>query len=140
MALNPYLHFKGNCREAFDYYRLVFGGEFLMLSTFAEGPPEMEITDAERNQIMHVSLPVGANVLMGSDMPACLGAAPEAGNNFSISVQAQNREHADKLHADLANGGRVQMAMQDMFWGDYFGSCTDRFGINWMVVFSVAAE
>ena len=67
MSLSTYLTFDGNCREAFEFYRSVFGTEFVVLSTFAEAPEDMEVPDADRDKVMHVTLPIGSSVLMGSD-------------------------------------------------------------------------
>ena len=133
MTLNTYLHFNGNCREAFEFYRSVFGGDFEILQTFNDGPPGMGIPDAEKNNIMHVSLGVGESMLMGSDVPAAFGPPLNMGNNFSISYAAQSKKESDDLFARLSEGGVVTMPLQDMFWGAYFGSCIDRFGISWMV-------
>ena len=133
MALNTYLTFDGNCREAFEFYRSVFGGEFSVIQTFADGPPDMPLPDEMRDQVMHVSLPVGASVLMGSDRGAGGGPPLVVGNNFSISIVGQSREHCDEVFAKLSAGGKVTMPLQDMFWGSYYGMCTDRFGINWMI-------
>ena len=133
MTLNTYLHFNGDCREAFDFYRSIFGGDFEIVQTFGDGPPDMGIPDAEKNNIMHVSLSVGASMLMGSDVPAAFGPPPNKGNNFSISYDAQSKKETDDLFAKLSEGGVATMPPQDMFWGAYFGSCIDRFGINWMV-------
>ena len=139
MSVNTYLTFDGNCREAFEFYRSVFGGDFNAFSTFADGPEDMEVADACRHNVMHVSLPIGSSVLMGSDN-AAHGPALAIGNNFSLAVNGEGREHSDELLARLAAGGIVTMAMQDTFWGAYFGMCTDRFGINWMVVCEQARE
>ena len=130
MTLNTYLHFNGNCREAFEFYRDVFGGEFTVIETFANGPDDFEVAEDERDNIMHVSLPIGSSVLMGSDMPACFGPA-NMGNNFSISCSTRSREETDALFARMSEDGTVTMAPADMFWGSYFGSCSDKFGINW---------
>ena len=138
MDLNTYLNFRGNCREAFEFYRSVFGGDFLIMTTFREGPPDMGdmgVPEEERDGVMHVSLPVGDSVLMGSDIPTGFGPPIVEGNNFSVSVSAESREQTDDLFAKLSEGGRVTMPLEDMFWGDYFGSCTDKFGINWQVSF-----
>jgi len=132
MSLSTYLHFNGNCREAFEFYRAAFGGEFLVLQTFGEGPDDMQIPDDERNNVMHVSLPVGTSVLMGSDVPTTFGQPAPADSNVSISYAAQSREETDALFAKLSDGGTVTMPLQDMFWGDYFGACIDKFGVNWM--------
>ncbi len=79
---------------------------------------------------MHVSLPIGSSVLMGSDAPSTFGPA-HMGNNFSISCQTQSREETDELFGKISEGGTVTCPLADMFWGAYFGSCTDQFGINW---------
>lgn len=139
--LNTYLMFDGNCREAFGFYRSVFGSEFSILSTYADGPPEMNVPEAERDLVMHVSLPVGSSVLMGSDSCSVTpNPAPKAGNNFSISVAPRSKEECDTLLAKLSVGGIVGMPLQETFWGAYFGTVTDRFGINWMINFTLPAE
>ena len=135
MSLSTYLFFDGDCREAFEFYRSVFGGDFSMMSTFAAGPPEMKFPDDEKDRVMHVSLPVGPSVLMGSDSSSSMGPPLVQGNNFSISVEAESRAHCDELIAGLSEGGEVKMPLQDTFWGAYFGMCVDRFGIGWMVSF-----
>ena len=132
-TLNPYLTFDGNCREVFDFYRSIFGGEFAATMTFADAPPDLNLPDDEKDRILHVSLPVGDSTLMGSDSSATFGPAPVAGTNFSISVQADSNAKADELFAQLSEGGTVKMPMADTFWGDYFGMCTDQYGISWMI-------
>lgn len=134
MDLNAYLHFNDNCREAFEFYRSVFGGEFDTLLTFADGPDDMPpLPEHELGRIMHVSLPVAGGVLMGSDSCSAFGPPPVAGNNFSISISTDSRDETDRLFAGLADGGNVAMEPQEMFWGAYFGMCTDKFGVNWML-------
>ena len=133
MALNMHLTFDGNCREAFDYYRSVFGGEFGALESYADGPPDMAQVDGAETLTMHVSLPMGSSMLMGADRSPQLGPTLLVGNNFSIAVEARSREHCNEVFAKLSAGGKVTTPLQDMFWGAYFGSCTDRFGINWMI-------
>ena len=134
MNLNAYLHFNDNCREAFEFYRSVFGGEFTIITTFADGPADIPpVPDNEKGRIMHVSLPIGSGTLMGSDTCTPFGPPPAAGNNFSISINTDNRPDTDRLFGRLSEGGNVAMAPQDMFWGAYFGMCTDKFGVNWML-------
>ena len=138
MMLNTYLMFDGNCREAFEFYRSVFGGEFSICTTFADGPPAMNVPEAEKDLVMHVSLPIGSSVLMGSDSCSITpGPPPKVGTNFSISVAPQSKEECDALFAKLSADGRVGMPMQETFWGAYFGTVTDRFGINWMINFTL---
>ena len=139
MSLNIYLTFDGNCREAFEFYRSVFGGDFQAFATFAEGPDDMQVPDEDKDNVMHVSLPVGDSVLMGSDNGP-FGSPVSVGNNFSISIIGQSREHCDEVFAKLSAGGSVTMPLQDTFWGSYYGMWTDRFGINWMVNYALPAD
>ena len=133
MSLSTYLSFDGNCRQAFEFYRSVFGGEFMIMETFRNGPSDMGMPDDEMDNIMHVSFPIGSSVLMGSDVPSTFGQDHKQGNNFSISISTTSREESDDLFGKLSDGGSVSMQMQEMFWGSYFGACTDKFGINWQV-------
>lgn len=132
-VMNPYLTFRETCEEAFEFYKSVFGGEFLTLSRFSDAPPEMSVPEADKNKIMHVSLPVGEHtILMGSDKPAAFGSV-EAGNNFSISLSPDSREATDTLFNALSAGGHVTMPLAETFWGAYFGMLVDKFGIQWML-------
>ena len=133
MSLSTYLTFDGNCREAFEFYRSVFGGRFTTLQTFADGPPDMQVPEASRDRIMHASLPVGTSVLMGSDRVEGFGPPFVAGNNFSIALAPQSRAQCDEWFAALSAGGSVAMPLAETFWGAYYGLLTDRFGVNWMV-------
>ena len=131
MTLSIYLNFDGNCREAFEFYHSAFGGEFMHISTFGEGPPDMGVPEEESERIMHVSLPIGDSVLMGSDTSRTFGPPYQAGNNFSVSCHPQTREETDRLFGAISAAGTVTMAPADMFWGSYFGTCVDKFGIPW---------
>lgn len=136
IGINPYLTFNGNCENAFNFYKSVFGGSFPYIGRFGEMPPMdgMTVPDSEKNKIMHVSLPIGNNsILMGSDSSDAFGHANIAGNNFSISVNATSQNEADKLYNGLSNGGKQTMPMNKTFWGSYFGMLEDKFGIQWMV-------
>ena len=89
------------------------------------------------NLIMHISLPIGnGTAIMGSDTGGEWSAHFKQGNNFSISVNADSKEEADRLFNGLSAGGQVIMPMNKTFWGDYFGMWTDKFGINWMIGFN----
>lgn len=135
-SLSIYLNFvEGECREAFEFYRGVFGGEFSNMMAFDDMPPDDDypIPDGWGDKVMHVSLPIGNGILMGSDVPPGFGPPLTVGSNYSVSYRPPSREEADRVFAALSDGGQVTMELQDMFWGDYFGSCTDRFGINWQV-------
>lgn len=139
-TLTTYLNFDGNCREAFDFYKSVFGGEFQFIGSFADMPAEYKVPDTHKDLVMHVALPIGDSVLMGSDTMEGFGPPHSAGNNFSVSYSAQSVEEADKIFAALSVGGQVTMPLADTFWGDYFGSFTDQFGVNWMVAFEHPRE
>ncbi|MCB0213152.1 MAG: VOC family protein [Anaerolineae bacterium] len=137
-AINPYLNFNGNCEEAFNFYKSVFGGEFVMLMRFKDMPAEEmdeehQISDSEGQKIMHVSLPVGQGaILMGSDVPSAMGTV-QNGSNFAIAISADSEAETDEIFNGLSAGGQVTMPLDKMFWGAYFGMLTDKFGIQWMV-------
>ena len=133
MPVLVYLTFNGNCREVFDFYRSVFGSEYQAFVTFSEGPPDMGVPEAELNNVMHATLTIGDGIIMGSDMPSSMGPPPVVGSNFSLTVPTQSREETDDLFAKISQGGTVTMPPADMFWGAYFGSCTDKYGINWQL-------
>lgn len=137
-TVSTYLTFNGNCEEAFNFYKSVLGGEFTYIGRFGEMPPQEgmpPMDEADRNKIMHVGLPIGNTVLMGSDTGGDWASSFIQGNNFSVSVNAENKTEADRLFNGLSAGGQVTMPMADTFWGSYFGMFTDKFGINWMVSF-----
>jgi PhnB protein len=136
--VSTYLNFNGDTEQAFLFYRMVFGGDFNgPIHRFKEvpaapGQPPMPADTAD--MVMHVELPLpGGHILMGTDAPASMGFALAAGNNVHINLEPYTRGEAERLFNALAAGGMVDMPLQDMFWGAYFGSLTDRFGIRWMV-------
>ncbi len=136
--VSTYLNFSRNTEQAFLFYRSVFGGEFLGdgISRFGDIPSTDETpapAPEDRNLIMHVALALpGGHVLMGSDAPESMGFTVQGGNNVHINLQLDTRAETKRLFEALSSGGEVTMELQDMFWGDYFGSCADRFGIQWM--------
>jgi PhnB protein len=142
-TVGTYLNFAGTTEAAFELYRSVFGGEFVAPITRlgdAPGDPERPLADHERNMVMHVSLPIlGGHVLMGTDVPDSMGFGLVQGNNVSITLQPDTLAEADRLWAGLSSGHAEEVSMQMMFWGDYFGTCVDRFGIRWMIVATPAA-
>jgi len=141
MALiNPHINFNGNAEEAFTFYKSVFGGEFTKVMRFKElSSPEFTVSETEANKIMHIALPIGANVLMGNDVPEFMGKVSEAENRSKISISAQSREEADKIFVGLSAGGTIEMPMSDSPWGSYFGMFRDKYGIEWMVDFGPSA-
>jgi PhnB protein len=132
-AVNPYLNFSGNCDEAFNFYRSVFGGEFSTQMRFKEVPPEAQMHTTEGEKTMHVALPIGqGTVLMGSDRPAAMGPVT-TGDYASLSITTDSEAEATRVFNGLSAGGQVTMPLEKTFWGSYFGMFTDRFGIQWMV-------
>lgn len=133
--LNTYLTFNGECEQAFEFYKSVFGGELTEFQRFGDMPPIEDMPAPDNPEhVMHVSLPIGDDILMGSDTSSHFGEAI-FGNNFSISVAPDSKEDADKFFAGLSDGGQVVMPMADTFWNAYFGVCVDKFGIAWMINF-----
>jgi len=137
-ATNIYLTFNGNCEAAFNFYKSVFGGEFTYMGRFGEIPDseKQHVSDSDKNLIMHVSLPIGQTIIMGSDCGEKFSSQFKQGNNFSVSVTADSKAEADKLFNALAAGGSITMPIATMFWGDYFGMLTDKFAVNWMISFN----
>lgn len=138
-TINPYLLFNGNCEEAFLFYKSVFGGEFPYIGKFSDMPPSDDpncppLSAEDANRIMHVSLPIGNTVLMGSDSNSQSGDVV-IGANVSISINTESRAEADRLFNGLSAGGNPFMPMNSTFWGAYFGMFVDKFGIHWMVNF-----
>ncbi|MGE5425477.1 MAG: VOC family protein [Bacillota bacterium] len=133
MKINPYLNFEGKAEEAFEFYKSVFGGEFSRIQRYSETPEAGEVKKEDQNKIMHVSLPVGDAILMASDSVDSMGQKLLTGNNISLSIDTGSKEEADQLFKALSEGGKVDMPMDNSFWGSYFGMATDRFGIHWMI-------
>jgi PhnB protein len=137
MALiNPYINFNGNAEEAFVFYKSVFGGEFAKIVRFKElSSPEFQVSEKEANKIMHISLPIGNNILKANDVPEILGRVNENENRSKISISTESREEADELFNGLSAGGEIEMPISDSPWGTYFGMFRDKYGIEWTVEF-----
>lgn len=133
---STYLNFMGKTEEAFRFYASVFGTELSPISRIGDVPaaPGMPpLSDADKNAVMHVMLPIlGGHILMGTDTLESMGHKLTFGNNISITLEPDTKEDTDRLFARLAEGGEVEMPLQVMFWGDYFGALTDKFGVKWM--------
>jgi len=132
-TINPYLNFAGNTEEAFNFYKSVFGGE-LNIMRFSDTPEGDKVPPAVKDKVMHASLPIGkGNALMATDACEEMGFNLKKGNNYYICISPDSKEEADKLFSGLGEGGKINMPLQDMFWGAYYGDLTDRFGVQWMV-------
>lgn len=141
--VSTYLNFPRNTEEAFNFYKSVFGGEFIGgITRFGDIPPSDDmppLADDDKNLVVHVALgTIGGHVIMGTDAPESMGMHVIAGNNVHINLEPDTREETRRLFAALSHEGKVLTELQDMFWGDYFGSCVDKFGIHWM--FNCAAK
>ncbi len=135
--VSTYFNFTRNTEEAFNFYRSVFGGEFEGgIQRFRDIPPSDELPplpESDLNLVMHVVLPLpGGHKLMGTDAPESLGFRVNYGNNVYINLETDTRAETERLFRALSQGGKVEQELQDMFWGDYYGSCRDKFGVQWM--------
>jgi len=135
---STYLNFPRNTEEVFNFYKTVFGSEFDGggVARFGDFPPPEgapQLAEEDKNLIMHIELPIlGGHILMGSDAPDSMGHHVESGNNFHIMLEPDTREETKRLFNLLADGGKVIMDLQEMFWGAYYGNLVDKFGIQWM--------
>lgn len=135
--VSSYLNFSRHTEEAFNFYKTVFGTEFVDgIHRMGEVPPQPgqpPISEEDKNLVMHVDLPIlGGYHIMGTDAPESMGFTVKSGNNMYINLEPDTRPETDRLFKALSEGGKVEMELQEMFWGDYFGSCVDKYGINWM--------
>ena len=136
--VSTYLNFPRQTEEAFNFYKSVFGGEFTSgrIARFKDIPPSDDATaiaDEDKNLVMHVELSItGGHILMGTDAPESMGFKVNYGNNVYINLEPDTKEETTKLFKALSIGGKVTMELQDMFWGAFFGSCTDKYGVQWM--------
>lgn len=144
--VSTYLNFARHTEEAFTFYRSVFGGEFSAggIARFGDMPP-MEgmppLAAEDKNLVMHIELPIlGGHVLMGTDAPESCGFSVSKGNNVHINLEPDTREETKRLFDALSDGGTVTMELQEMFWGAYYGSFTDKYGVHWMVNCAAKAE
>lgn len=136
--VSSYLNFKRNTYEAFLFYKNIFGSEFngniARFRDIPSGDGAPQIAPGDLDLIMHIELPIlGGYILMGTDAPESMGFKLNKGNNVHLNLEPDSREEAKRLFDHLSEGGTVTMPLQDMFWGAYYGSCTDKFGIQWMV-------
>jgi PhnB protein len=143
--VNTYLNFPRNTEEAFNFYKSVFGGDFggMGIARFGDIPAQEgmpPLAENDKNLVMHIELPItGGHVLMGTDAPESMGFRVNFGNNVHISLEPDTRAETKRLFDALSAGGKITMDLQDMFWGAYYGSVTDKYGVQWMVNCSAKA-
>jgi PhnB protein len=134
---STYLNFMGKTEEAFSFYASVFGTEPLApiarMGDVPAGPGMPALSEKEKSYVMHIALPIlGGHVLMGTDALESMGHSLTFGDNVSLNLEPDTRKETERQIARLSEGGKVEMPLQDMFWGAYFGHLTDRFGVKWM--------
>ena len=138
--VSTYVNFQGNTEEAFNFYKSIFKTDFINgIKRFGDlpvDPNQTPIAEPVKKMVLHVELPIlGGHILMGTDSPKEMGFNLTQGNNMHIQLEPDSREEAQRLFDELSIGGKVEMPIQDMFWGAFFGSFTDKYGINWMINF-----
>lgn len=138
VRVSTYLNFVRETEEAFNFYKSVFNTEFEgEISRFGEIPPQEgqpPVPEDCKDLVMHVTLPIlGGHLLMGTDAPESMGFKLTKGNDVYINLEPDTRGETDRLFKALSEGGKVEQELQEMFWGDYYGSCTDKFGTRWML-------
>lgn len=134
--VSTYLNFPGTTEQAFAFYKAAFQSEYAgPIVRFDQAPanPAHPLSDAEKKQVLHIALPIlGGHVLMATDAPKSMGPTV-TGTNMSINLEPDTRAETKRLFDALSAGGEVGIPLQDMFWGAYFASFTDKFGIRWMM-------
>jgi PhnB protein len=135
-AFTPYFNFPGTTEEAFNFYKSILGGDFISVMRFKEFEHADKLPESDIEKIMHISLRTeNGAILMATDVLESMGQKYKAGNNFYINIETESKEEADRIFNKLSEGGKVEMQMQDTFWGAYFGMFADRYGIQWMINF-----
>jgi len=132
-TVNAYLNLNGTTEKAFDFYRSVFGGEFSSVMRYKDMSKSDKLPEKERNRIMHIALPMRDGVLMGSDILESMGTKVNMGNGVYITITPDSEDEARKVFKALSVDGKVEMALEKMFWGDIYGTFTDKFGVQWMI-------
>ncbi|MFS0722514.1 VOC family protein [Paenibacillus sp. 1P07SE] len=140
MSVEVYLNFKGNCREAVQYYAEVFGIEEPYIMTFGETPqdPNFPLPEEAKGLIMHARLTIFGSRVMFSDVFP--GMPFTEGNNISLSLISRDMDALKDAFHKLKEGGQVQMELQETFWSPLYGSLQDKFGIGWQFNYDVEQE
>jgi PhnB protein len=130
-GIKPYISFKGNCKEAMDFYKEKLGAEVLFTQTYGESPMAYK-APGNGDKIMHCSIKIGDSVLMACDNVFEDHNPTIMGNNISLAMGSSDIAHAEKVFEEMSDGATIVMPMQETFWAERFGMLTDKFGINWM--------
>ena len=129
MRIDSYLHFNGNCAEAFRFYKDLFGATELRMQTWGKSPMAAQMPAERQDEIMHAHLALGSYALMGSDA----GGMYQTPAGFRVAIEPDSAAEAERIFAGLSEGGVVMMPLGETFWAQRFGMLTDRFGTPWMV-------
>lgn len=134
ITINPHINFNGNTEEAFNFYKSVFGGEISNIIRFKDLPGlDQQISENEMNKIMHITLSIGNNLLIGNDVPEFMGRVNENENRSKISISLENKQDADRIFNNLSQGGHIEFPIGESSWGSYFAMFRDRYGIEWVI-------
>ncbi len=134
-TISPWINFNGNAEEAFNFYKSVFGGEFLKVARFKDiASPESPVAEIDANKIMQIVLPIGgAHMLMGNDVPKFMGKTNEHENRSKIHVGVDSKEEAQRIFNGLSAGGQVEMPIDDSAGETCFAMFRDVYGIEWII-------
>jgi len=138
--LSAYISFEGNAEEAMSFYANVFQTELSVIMRWGENPQCEAFSDEDKHKVMHTHLAVGNTAVLASDHLSSFGMPYTPGNNFAIAVAPDSRAEADRIFKELSDDGTTTMPMTDMFWGGYFGSLTDKYGVQWMLNYDTSQD
>jgi PhnB protein len=130
MRLNPYLSFNGECEAAFRFYEMTLGGRILMMMTYADSPMAGQVPDGWRGKIFHTTLALGDLTLQGADVFPETYQKPQG---ISVALDLESTSDAERIFHALAEGGTVQVPLQETFWAARFAVLVDRFGTPWII-------
>lgn len=129
VSLEPYVFFRGNAKEAMNFYKRIFGGKLSIMKADEYTGGDMPNKDWMKGKLMHASLRGGLISLMASDSPI----ASKAAKKVELSISGTDENKLRKVFSSLSRGGKIKMPLKKEFWGDTFGALTDKFGVDWMI-------
>ncbi len=134
MSVSAYINFDGNCSEAVEFYRQVFGTEAPEVMTFGDAPPDPEFTveDEHKHLVLHTALDIFGTTVMFSDLLP--GEPLVKGNNISLAIMMQNIDDIKIVFDKLKVGGSIEMELQETFFSKLYGSVKDKFGVIWQIM------
>lgn len=134
LSMNPYLHFMGNAEEAMKFYKSILGGEFTIFARFKDVPGGEKMPPENQDKIIHISLVLSpGHTIMATDFLESMGQQMIPGNNVHICLHTQSEAEVDRIFNALSVGGKVEMPVNKTFFGSYFGMCSDKYNVQWMI-------